>query len=239
VTQRVAPAWVYSSGMDVRLHQGLLCARVGGRIPKVCLLCGATKEIVRRRQEYAVGASYGAGAGAGGGVIGAAVASQVRHMDRGLAAMIIVGLVAVIAVVATVASRATPKVELELPLCVACDGRWAEGLRNRTWILLAVGVFGALTIAGIALDAMMLLVAAMLVLFGVLGWAWATGQRGRFLEVGWVQASEIGLRVKDEIARAVLERAHKNAERRAKKAVETDEAPTAASVDAIDGSEDA
>jgi len=227
--------------MDVRLHEGLLCARVGGRIPKVCLLCGGTQEIARRRQEYAVGASYGAGAGAGGGVVGAAVASQIRHMDPGLAAAVIVGIVVVLAVVVTVANRATPKVELELPLCATCDGRWAEGLRNRTWILLALGAFGALTVAGIALDAMVLLVIAMLLLFGVLGWAWATGQRARFLEVGWARADEVGLRVKDEIARKVLERAQKNDERRAAKKVSSDEAPAgaaAASQDIKDGAEE-
>lgn len=210
----------YHRGMDVRLHEGLLCAKVGGRIPKVCLLCGATKEIVRRRQEYAVGASYGAGAGAAGGVIGAVVASQLRHVDRGLAAMLLVGIVVVVSIVAMLAHRASPKVELELPLCQACDARWAEGLSYRTWILLAVGVFFVLVVVGMALDAMLLLGLGMLVLFGVLAWAWASGQRERFVQVGWVQASEVGLRLKDEIARAVIERAEKNVERRARKAAE-------------------
>ncbi|MFN7700918.1 MAG: hypothetical protein ACK5U8_23695, partial [Deltaproteobacteria bacterium] len=84
--------------MNVRLHDGLLCAEVGGRIPKVCLLCGATKDVVRRTQEYPIGASYGTGAGTAGGVVGALTAQSLRHVDRAVAVGAIVGLVAVVSV---------------------------------------------------------------------------------------------------------------------------------------------
>jgi len=214
--------------MDVRLHEGLLCAKVGGRIPKVCLLCGATKDVVRRHQEYAVGASYGAGAGAGGGVVGAMVAQSLRGMDRGLAAAVIVGIVVVVAVGATLAHRATPTIPMELPLCQTCDGRWADAMQHRIWLLLALALFFALVVIGIALDAMMILGASMLVLVASLAAAWALGLRNRVLHVGWVKAHEIAFRVSPEIATKVLERA----ERKTRKG-----AGAAAGSDTVSGSD--
>lgn len=204
---------LYLRPVDVRLHDGMLCARTDGRIPKVCLLCGATKDVVRRTQEYGVGTNYGAGAGAGGGVAGALVAQSLRGLDRGLAAAVITGLVAVVVLVAWVAHRATPKVALELPLCKSCDGRWAEAEQRRVWILLALGLFLALVVVGIGLDAMWLLGVALLLVFGLLAFAKLTGQAERFAKVGFVKREEIGLRLAPEIAEKIVERAKRRAER--------------------------
>jgi hypothetical protein len=215
--------------MDVRLHDGLLCAKVGGRIPKVCLLCGATKDVVRRTQEYPIGASYGTGAGAVGGVVGALTAQSLRHVDRAVAVGVIVGLVAVVSVVAFVAHRATPRVSMELPLCTRCDGRWAEAEGRRVWIISAIGLFLALVLAGFALDAMVLMVAGLAVILGAVGFAKVTDQAQRFAQVGFVQKEEIGFRVGPEIAAKIVERAQRRADQASKDASEAaapkDEAP--------------
>ncbi|MBN8614487.1 MAG: hypothetical protein J0L92_28060 [Deltaproteobacteria bacterium] len=199
--------------MDVRLHDGMLCARTDGTIPKVCLLCGATKDVVRRTQEYPIGASYGAGAGAGGGVVGALVAQSLRGIDRMLAAMVITGIVVVVAIGAWMAHRATPRVAMALPLCTRCDARWAEGEQRRTWFVLALGVFLLLTVVGIALDAMWLLGAGLALVLGLVLFARATDQAKRFVQVGFVQKDEIGLRLSKEIAEMIVERARRRAEK--------------------------
>lgn len=212
--------------MDVRLHDGLLCAKVGGRIPKVCLLCGATKDVVRRTQEYPIGASYGTGAGAVGGVVGALTAQSLRHVDRTVAVGVMVGLVAVVSVVAFVAHRITPRVAMELPLCTSCDGRWAEGEARRVWIFAAIGLFLALVLTGFALDAMALMVAGLAVILGVVGFAKVTDQAQRFAQIGFVQKDEVGFRVSPEIAAKIVERAKRRADQAAK-----DEAPEGAPPD--------
>ncbi len=199
--------------MDVRIHDGMLCARTDGRIPKVCLLCGATRDVVRRTQEYPVGTSYGASAGAGGGVVGALVAQSLRGLDHMVAATAIVGLVAVVAVGAWLAHRATPKITIELPLCTACDGRWAEAQQRQTWFIIAIGVFLGLVVTGIALDAMWLLGAALAWVLALVAFALVTEQAKRFLHVGFVTKTEIGFRVSKEIGEKVVERARRRAAR--------------------------
>jgi hypothetical protein len=191
----------------------MLCARTDGTIPKVCLLCGATKDVVRRTQEYPLGASYGAGAGAGGGVVGALVAQSLRGIDRMLAAMVVAGIVVVVAIGAWIAHRATPKVAMSLPLCTGCDGRWAEGEQRRTWFVLALVVFLLLTVGGIALDAMWMLGAGLALVLGLVLFARATDQAKRFVQVGFVQKDEIGFRLSREIAEKIVERAKRRAER--------------------------
>lgn len=199
--------------MDVRIHDGMLCARTEGRIPKVCLLCGATKDVVRRTQEYPVGASYGASAGAGGGVLGAMVAQSLRGLERSVAAMAIVAIVGVVIVGAWLAHRATPMVSIALPLCTTCDGRWAEGQERRTWFLGVVVLFFALIVLGIALDAMWLLAAGLALVFGLIAFAKLTDQAKRFVAVGFVKREEIGFRLETQIAEKIVERARRREER--------------------------
>jgi hypothetical protein len=213
--------------MDVRIHEGLLCARVEGTIPKVCLLCGATKDVVRRQQEYAVGTSYGPGVVVAGGAFGSMVARSVRGLDRGVAAMAVVALVAVVVIAAAAAHRAMPKVAVSLPLCRRCDGRWAEGESYRLWLLVAVGVFFALVVVGMALDSTLAMVGGLVVLVALLGGAFAAGLKERFLQIVRVDRSEIAMRVPEPIAQKVIERA----ERRAKKAAAAVEGEGAAPED--------
>jgi hypothetical protein len=220
--------------MDVRLHEGLLCARVDGTIPKVCLLCGATKDVVRRNQEYAIGTSYGTGAGAAGGVAGAMVASSLRGLDRGTAAMAVVALVAVVVAIAVVANRATPKIAMSLPLCQRCDGRWAEGESYRLWVLVAIGLFFALVVVGMALESTPAMVGGLVVLVASLVGAYVLGLKDRFLQIARVDRKEIAMRVPEPIAQKVIERA----ERRAKKAAEAAKT-NGASDDARDDAEPA
>lgn len=209
--------------MDVRLHDGLLCAKVGGRIPKVCLLCGATKDVVRRTQEYPIGASYGTGAGAAGGVVGAITAQSLRHMERSLALGAIIGLVAVVSVVAFVAHRITPRVTTEIPLCAGCDARWAEAEGRRVWFLVAVAMFLALVLAGFALDAMALMAAGLAVILLAVVFAKVTDQAKRFAQIGFVQKDEIGFRLSAEVAQKVLERARRREDKAAARDAVDDE----------------
>ncbi|MFO0713337.1 MAG: hypothetical protein U0353_26015 [Sandaracinus sp.] len=199
--------------MDVRLEQGLLCARVGGRIPKVCLLCGATKDVGRRTQEYAVGASYGTGAGAAGGVFGAIMAQSLRNVDRTLAVGAIVSLLAVVSVGAYIAHRLTPRVAMRVPLCGSCESRWAEAEARRIWYLLGLVEFLVLVLAGLALDATALMIAGMLVLIALVTAAKITDQAERFAQVGFVKKDEIGFRVSKEIAEKMIERAQRRADK--------------------------
>jgi hypothetical protein len=130
-------------------------------------------------------------------------------MDRGLAIGAVVGLVSLVSVVALVAHRITPRVAMELPLCTACDGRWAEAEARRVWLILAVGVFLALVLAGLALDAIALMVAGLAVILLAVVFAKVTDQAKRFAQVGFVQKEEIGFRVSGEIAEKILERARR------------------------------
>jgi uncharacterized membrane protein YhiD involved in acid resistance len=118
-------------------------------------------------------------------------------------------------VVALVAHRATPRVAMELPLCTRCDGRWAEAEGRRVWFLAAVGLFFALGLAGLALDAIALMVAGLAVILGAVAFAKMTDQAKRFAQVGFVQKDEVGFRVSAEIAQTIVDRAKRRADKAA------------------------
>src|SRR5690606_867928 len=71
----------YPAAMDLRAEGDLLVVHESARIPKVCVKCGATKDVTRHEIAFAVGHAA-SGAGLAGGAIGAAVASTLRNAFR-------------------------------------------------------------------------------------------------------------------------------------------------------------
>lgn len=114
----------------------------GKKLPAVCLKCGAKKDIVRRK-ETLVAASASQGLGAVGGVCGVMAARAMRE-DPVAAAFVVGACLAGSLAVGIIVHRQSPKVELALPLCGACNAKWDQGITVRRAIL------AALCFAGVA-----------------------------------------------------------------------------------------
>lgn len=163
---------------------------VPGRLPNVCLKCGARRDVGRRSERFATPSSWLAWVGAG---LGVSVASALRSAPQLVPYVLVVVVVAALVLVRAAKSTATAVV-VRVPLCATCDRRWSEGVVYRKRLVAAVAVLGAIAVlayveramivarpAGVGL-AVLLLVAASLKL------------RGRFLEPLRVSADRVALR---------------------------------------------
>lgn len=198
---------------SLRIENGLLCVPVGTRIPKVCLLCGATKGIVRRNQTYTVG-SGGVAVGGVGGVLGAVFAQSMRGLDRGTVALAFAVLIGGGGAIAYLVDRFAKKVEVALPLCEACDGRWAEGVEKRRIVLAGLALFGVLVVVGYVIESVLTVGVGFGILAVLLLFAWSAGLRDRFVQVGSVKTDVVAFRISEETAQKVVARAERKAARK-------------------------
>ena len=199
--------------------------RAGARIPKLCVKCGATKDVSRREQAFAVG-TRGASAGAAGGVVGVMVANVVRNAFRdepGMQAAIIAAVFVVVCIGAVVVQRATPKVHLEVPLCGQHLAQLDAALQHRTWLLLALGLAGVLLVFAIAVSNVWLMGLALVIMLGAIGAAFALGMPKAWIKAKWAKDDQVALDLEPGLATKFLERA----EKRAKKTQEPEESRAA------------
>lgn len=201
----------------VRAQGELLVVPEGARIPKVCLKCGATKEVVRNEQSYIVSAIGRAGPWVGG-AIGAGTASVVRNVFRDDWAMqaIAIGVICVaaagIGVVVHVGSR---KVTLELPLCTEHDAKLAAARRNRVPFVGGAVLALSAMLLGMGMESV-----AVAALGGVLLVVLIVAARAAKMHEAWVHAAavteeHVALRVGEDLARSIAERAEKRAAKKA------------------------
>jgi hypothetical protein len=203
--------------MDVRIVGESLAARVGGRIPKVCLKCGATKEITRRDQDFVLGTAGAMGA-SGGAVIGVAVAASLRSgplRDDPMLQVVIIVVVFAIAIGLALAWNARQKrVTLALPLCPACNESWNDGLRIRKQLLVGIAAMGVLVLVGIATEAMLFMGLGMVVFLIVLAVAVGAKIPARMIQAEWAKEREVALKIDRAIADKVVEKARKREEKK-------------------------
>ena len=137
----------------------VLVVDVDKKIPRCCLKCAATKNVVRRQQDFAISPAA-RGLGYGGGAVGAAIAAAARNAPS-LLVPLLVGAVFVIGIVAWIFHATATRVHVSLPLCRPCDERWRRGVGIRRVVVTAIAVIGAVAAFGLATHAKPLLVAAL------------------------------------------------------------------------------
>lgn len=199
--------------MDLRVEGDLLVVRAGVRIPKVCVKCGATKDVSRRDQAFAAGAQ-GASAGAAGGVVGVMVANVVRNAFRdepGMQAAIIATVFVVVCIGAVIVQRVTPKVHLELPLCGQHRAQLDAALQHRTWLLLALGLAGVVLVFAIGVSNLWLMGLALVIMLGAIGAAFALAMPKAWIKAKWAKDDHVALDLEPGLATKILERAEKRA----------------------------
>lgn len=117
---------------------GLFVVDCERTIPRVCLKCASTKDVVRRE---ARGPTYGAAVGAAVGVVSVGVVSATP-----LSTATLVGAVLGSGLIAWVVHLATARVHLRLPLCESCNAAWSAGVRYRVGILAGWGILVAILV---------------------------------------------------------------------------------------------
>lgn len=181
------------------------------RIPKVCVKCGATKDVSRHEISFAVGHAA-SGAGLASGAIGAGVASVLRNTFRdepGLMALVLAFLLVGGSLVAWVVSTRTPKIHLRVPLCEEHGARLDRARRNRTGLLVALGVASVIILAGMGAEAWLVVSLGLVLLFAAVAYALATGMRGAWVAARWAKDEHVALVVDPYTAEKIVERAAK------------------------------
>lgn len=200
----------------------LLVVPSGARLPKVCLKCGARKDVVRREGKYTIG-----GLGQSGGIVGGAVAAamgpMLRGMERPTAVAVFGAVIVVLGGGAWLLETNARKHVIALPLCKTCDAAWAEGETLRTRFVAALLASFALLAAGYAFFSTPLLVVGGLLFVLALAMTAAARLPARFVASAGVGAAEVTLRIDPGIADDLVARAKKRAEREAAKSDEADE----------------
>lgn len=201
----------------------LLVVPVDARLPKVCLKCGARKEITRRPHTYAVG-SGGQAAGSAGAIGGVVLAQALRSVERWIAVSVFAAVVAGAAIAGWLMHRAAQKVELALPLCATCDAAWTEAESTRNKALIALGAAFATLAVGWGLASGPVLVAGGVLFVVPLVALWAAAPIKRLVRAMAVTKDTVSLAVDGPIADEIVRRAARRAERSATPAAEADEA---------------
>ncbi|MDQ3037885.1 MAG: hypothetical protein M3Y87_36155 [Myxococcota bacterium] len=199
----------------MRAEGDLLIVRERARIPKICVKCGATRDVVRRHQQFAMG-HHGAGAGAAGGVVGAALASSMRGTfrdDPAMMAAVLVGIVGVVSVGAWIAHGATSKLQLDVPLCRTHDAAIDAALQHRTWLLLGLALAGLLGAFGVAVSSVALGITAVAIFALVLVLAYGLGMPKAWIPTRWARGGEVAIAVGPELAQKLVARAEKRAKK--------------------------
>lgn len=197
----------------VRAQGELLVVPEGARIPKVCLKCGATKAVVRSEQSYIVSAIGRAGPWVGG-AIGAGTASVIRNVFRDDWAMqaIAIGVIcvaaAVIGVVVHVGSR---KVTLQLPLCTEHDAKLAAARRHRVPLVGGAVLALCAMLLGMGMESVAVAALGGVLLVGLIVAARAAKMHEAWVNAAAVSDEHVALRVGEDLARSIAERAEKRA----------------------------
>jgi hypothetical protein len=202
----------------VRAEGDVLVVPEGARIPKVCVRCGATTNIVRREQTYAMGSA--STTPWLGGAIGAGVAAFARNVFRdrlGLQALFIVVVITAAIVFAVVVHKTARKITLSVPLCPEHDAAIERATRARIPVLGGIGLGLAIALAGMGVDSMGTVLFGM-ALFGiVLVVALATRMKDAWIPVAGVKEDGVRLRVGVDLAKSLASRAEKREAKRAAK----------------------
>ena len=188
----------------------------GARIPKVCVKCGATKDVSRHEIPFAVGHAA-SGAGLAGGAIGAGVASVLRNVFRdepALMALVLALLLCGGSLVAWVVSTRTPKIHVRVPLCEEHGARLDRARRNRTGLLVALGVASLIILAGMGAEAWPVVGLGLVLIFAALAYVLATGMRGAWVRARWAKDEHVALVVDPHTAEKIIERAARRAAKR-------------------------
>jgi hypothetical protein len=123
---------------DVR---GLYAFDTARKQPPVCLKCAAEGDVVRRDERMGIARAAARGVGLFGGATGAVIANLARSEPE-LLLPALGGALGVTGLIAWVVHVRTPRVDLNLPLCPACNDRWDSGVRARTIVLALLAVCG-------------------------------------------------------------------------------------------------
>lgn len=189
-----------------------LVVPAGTRLPKICLKCGAKKNVVRRERPYTIG-GLGQSGGVAGGLVAAAMGPVIRTLDAVTAVGVVTGVAAVLGTGAWLWERSLPKHQLGLPLCETCNAAWTEGEATRTrWLVVLFAAF-ALGGVGYALSSVPLMFVGGLAVVLAIGLIAAARLPTLFVSSTTVTPTEVHLRVAPEIADVVVARAAKRAER--------------------------
>lgn len=195
----------------VQEKAGLLIVPDGARIPKVCLKCGAKKNVVRRDQTYVVGILGRGGPWVGAG-IGAGMAAGLRQIFRGDHALIAlaIGVISLVVVVGALAVyAASRKIVLALPLCEEHDAHFELARRRRPIVLAAVGVGLAAALAGMAAEIVGVVLLGILIVVVAAIAARSTRMHEAFVPAAHVSNEHVLLHIDPELARDIAERARK------------------------------
>lgn len=191
------------------------------RIPKVCVKCGATKDVARHEVVFAVGHAA-SGAGLAGGAIGAGVASTLRNMFRdepALMALVLAVLLAGGSLVAWIVSTRTAKIPLQVPLCEEHGARLDRARRHRAGLLLALGIAAVLMLLGLGAEAWLVVVLGLVLIFAALAYVLATGMRSAWVAARWAKDEHVALVVGHDTAKKIVRRAEKRAAKKQREAM--------------------
>jgi hypothetical protein len=205
--------------MTITIQGALLHAPVGSRLPKVCLRCGASREVRRRAETFVVGT--GQAVPIGGSVLGVTVAMSIRAAfpDRPmLQALAILVISAVVIPLALLWNRSLARVSIAVPLCPPCEeaAERAQQLVVPSLVGLALCVLMAL--AGMATGVMWLAALAIVLLLALVGVVWLVRPKQARVVPLKVNESEIVFRPAERALGKIARRLEKRAARLSREA---------------------
>jgi hypothetical protein len=173
------------------------------RLPRVCFKCAATHEIVRRPEVLTVTSQSARNMGMVGGAIGAGAASIMRNSKELLVPLL--GVLAVGLVIFSVYTNKTARrVEVAIPLCVACDQRWSKAKGARPFFLVAFIASALAVLLGMASENKALLIGGGVLFFAVCIYAVVTKPAAAFVGATWAEGSRVVLAMVNERTVAMI-----------------------------------
>ena len=173
------------------------------RLPRVCLKCAATDEIVRRPEVLNVVSQSARNMGMVGGVLGAVVASTMRN-DKDLLIPLLVVLGVGLAIFSFFANKNARKVDIAIPLCPKCDERWSKAKAARPFFLAAFAGTTLGLVLGMVTESKPLLVGAGVLFVAAMIYAVVTKPAAAFVGATWAEGSKVVLSMVNERTVAMI-----------------------------------
>jgi hypothetical protein len=183
-----------------------------GRLPPICVRCGARHDLTTTPSTFAHTTTSSAG-----GAIGGAIGAGTVAMGRQATVLYLVGAVVIVVVIAFLVreSANAPKVTLDLPLCGRCE--MELGAVRRTWRAFGAAVIG-LVVAALVLVLLKAFLVAGLAFAAMLGLTFYVNSRKfgeQFVRADRIDRGFVWLRGFGERARKRIDKAAKRAQKAA------------------------
>ena len=194
-----------------------------GRLPPICVRCGARHDLTATSSTFVHGTS-----GSAGGAIGGAIGASTVAMGKQATALYLVGAVVILVVIALLVREQAnaPKVTLDVPLCATCERDLAAV--RRTWRALGVVILVLVALA-VVLVLLKVYVGAGLALIGALGCTFYVASRKfpeQFVHAERIDRGFVWLRGFGERARKRIDKSAKRVRRAAEAAGESTSEPS-------------